>query len=110
MIFEILPEGQENSMSKKTLCDLLGISPDHLRVAIARERAEGKLILSSVKSGHGGYFRPKNIEELERFVSTESHRARSIFLMIKPMRIALKRGRLKEQHNGESIFDLENDE
>ena len=104
MVFELLHEGAENAMSKKQLCETLGISPEHLRVAVARERAEGALILSSTKSGHGGYFRPKDISELAEFVKTESNRAKSVFLMLKPARLELKRARQRETSSG-SLFE-----
>ena len=89
-IFEMLPEGRENAISRRNLMSVLGMSDRSLRLAIAAERRAGALILSSTAVDGGGYYRPANAEEIARFVSSMERRA-STFAAVSNARKELKR-------------------
>ena len=90
-IFEMLPEGRENAISRRNLMTVLGMSDRSLRLAIAAERRAGALILSSTAVDGGGYYRPANAEEIARFVSSMERRAKSTFAAVSNARKELKR-------------------
>lgn len=89
-IFELLPEGQENAVSRKDLATITGLNDRELRRAIASERREGALILSSTDSEHSGYFRPASADELRRFVASMTRRGKATFAAVAQARKALK--------------------
>lgn len=90
-IYDILPEGQKNAISRRELMTLTGLSDRALRLKIAAERRSGALILSSVEQGSSGYFRPEpgNAGELRRFIASMSHRGRETFAVLKATKAAL---------------------
>lgn len=90
-IYDILPEGQQNAISRRELMALTGLSDRALRLKIADERRSGALILSSVEQGNSGYFRPEpgNAGELRRFIASMSHRGRETFAVLKAAKAAL---------------------
>lgn len=89
-IFEMLPEGCENAISRRNLMTVLGMSDRSLRLAIAAERRAGALILSSTCVDGSGYYRPTNAEEIARFVASMERRAKSIFAVVTEARKALR--------------------
>ncbi len=89
-IFEMLPEGCENAISRRNLMTVLGMSDRSLRLAIAAERRAGALILSSTCVDGSGYYRPANAEEIARFVSSMERRAKSTFAAVSEARKILK--------------------
>ncbi len=91
-IYEILPEGHRNAISKRDLIALTGMSDRTLRRRIAAERRAGALILSSTESGSHGYFRPEpgNAEELRRYVISMTRRGCETFAALSAARAALK--------------------
>lgn len=78
-IFDLLPQGERNSIPSKELAELV-VAPSvrELQNRIAAEREQGKLILSTCRNG-GGYFRPspgaEGRAEIERYISTLKARA-----------------------------------
>ena len=75
-ISALLPRGEENAVSTKTLVELTGCtSARQLQVRISAERARGALILSTER----GYFLPAEgragRRELRRFVQTMVRRS-----------------------------------
>ncbi|MGN0453091.1 MAG: hypothetical protein ACI4GZ_04735 [Ruminococcus sp.] len=90
-IFELLPEGQENAISRRDLAAITGLNDRELRREIASERREGALILSSTDSEHSGYFRPASANELRRFVASMTRRGKATFAAVAQARKALKR-------------------
>lgn len=90
-IYELLPEGQENAISRRELIALTGLTDRALRRKIADERRAGALILSSVESGSNGYFRPSpgNAGELRRYIASMTSRGRETFAVLKAARAAL---------------------
>lgn len=92
-IAALLPEGLENAVSSKELVQLCGCaSTRQLQELIARERAQGALILSSAQ---GGYYLPaagqKGRIELEAYVRTLHARAVNTFKAAQAARQALNR-------------------
>ncbi len=100
-IFEMLPEGCENAISRRNLMTTLGMSDRSLRLAITTERRAGALILSSTAVDGGGYYRPANPEEIARFVSSMERRAKSTFAAVTEARKALRELEEKEGTNNE---------
>lgn len=88
MIEEILERGQPNKKTFEELQILTGCKDSRrLRKIIAAERKAGAIILSSP---HGGYWLPEDIEEVERYVSTMTKEAKSIFKAVQPARRYIK--------------------
>ena len=100
-IFEMLPEGRENAISRRNLMSVLGMSDRSLRLAIAAERRAGALILSSTAVDGGGYYRPANAEEIARFVASMERRAKSTFAAVTEARKALRELEEKAGTNNE---------
>lgn len=74
---DLLSEGKENAIPAKDLTDLLGLgSVRELQQEIARERAAGAVILSSCQDG-GGYYLPKNGQEVREFIRTLESRGKN---------------------------------
>lgn len=90
-IYDLLPEGHRNAVSRRQLMSITGLSDRALRLQIAAERRAGALILSSVEYGNSGYYRPEpgNAEELRRFIASMSSRGRETFAVLKAARMAL---------------------
>ena len=92
-IAALLPEGLENAISSAELVRRCGCaSTRQLQELIARERAQGALILSSAQ---GGYYLPaagrKGRIELEAYIRTLHARAVNTFKAAQAARQALKR-------------------
>ena len=100
-IFEMLPEGCENAISRRNLMTVLGMSDRSLRLAIAAERRAGALILSSTCVDGSGYYRPANAEEIARFVASMERRAKSTFAAVTEARKALRELEEKAGANNE---------
>lgn len=93
-ICELLPRGESNAVSSRTLAELTGCrSIRDLQSRIAIERAQGKLILSSCRRG-GGYFLPsqgaEGKAEISAFVTTLRARAVHTLSALKTAQMALK--------------------
>ncbi len=74
MIFEFLEIGEENALSPEYIKTSLGLtSVRAVQKQIERERAEGKVILSSTIPP-GGYYRPKTALEIRQFIRTLENR------------------------------------
>lgn len=89
-IFDLLPTGAENAVSRRELSALTGIEDRQLRRRIAEERRAGVLILSSTES-NGGYYRAANREELTRYVRSMRSRSKEILAVIHAAEEALQR-------------------
>ena len=90
-IYDLLPEGQENAISRRELIAITGMSERALRRTIAEERRAGELILSSMEYGCNGYFRPShgNAEELRSYIASMTSRGRETFAVLKAAKAAL---------------------
>lgn len=90
-IYDLLPEGHKNAISRRELIALTGMSDRVLRSKIAAERRASALILSSVEYGRSGYFRPSpgNAGELRRYIASMTSRERETFAVLKAAKAAL---------------------
>jgi len=106
LIYEILPIGEENSISKSELMLLLGLTAEELRSQIERERREGKIICSSRK--YGGYYRHSGLSDLKSYVLSEHRSAKSTLYTTKAAYTEYKRLLAeKEQKEKGAIPDQE---
>lgn len=86
-----LKRGKENVISKNELMRIAGFKNERdLRRDIARSREAGQIICSSPARRGGGYYLPKNRQEIEEFVSTLENHAKNTFKAISAAREALK--------------------
>lgn len=88
-IYDLLPVGAENAVSRRELSALTGIEDRQLRRQIAQERRAGVLILSSTES-NGGYYRAASREELQRYVRSMQSRCKEILAVIRAAEEALR--------------------
>ena len=76
MIFEFLKIGEENAFSPEYIKTSLGFSSIRaVQKQIERERADGKVILSSAVPPGGDYL-PSNKQEIRRIIKTLENRAK----------------------------------
>lgn len=74
MIYEFLETGEENSLSPEYIKNVMGFSSIRaVQKQIEYERSQGKVILSSTTSP-GGYYLPKDVSEIKRFIKTLENR------------------------------------
>ena len=86
----MLPRGSENAVTTAELLRRTGYAcKRQLTKSVQAERKAGALIASRT-DGQGGYFQPSSRAELEDFVRSMDHRARSIMVTIKAARKALR--------------------
>lgn len=88
-IYDLLPVGAENAVSRRELSALTGIEDRQLRRQIAQERRAGVLILSSTES-NGGYYRAASREELQRYVRSMQSWSKEILTVIRTAEEALQ--------------------
>ena len=72
-------QGERNAVPSRELLKWTGLKTNRdLQMVIAKERAEGKLILSTCRNG-GGYFAPSDgalgVSEIRSFIATLNNRA-----------------------------------
>lgn len=100
-IYDLLPTGQKNAISKADLCRITDLSQRQLRREIAVERKRGLLIASSVEPQEGIY-RPATEAEAQAFISSMRRRAREILSVAKATERTLAR-----QASAEAFAGLE---
>ena len=88
-IYDLLPVGAENAVSRRELSALTGIEDRQLRRQIAKERRAGALILSSSEI-NGGYYKAASREELRRYVRSMQSRCKEILAVIHAAEEALQ--------------------
>ncbi len=94
-VVPLLGHGEENAMSTAQLVKRLGLRDSRkLRALVEAERAEGALILSTVRGG-GGYFLPSSDPsqargEIAGFVRTVKARALNSLKALRAARRALR--------------------
>ena len=100
-IEQLLPQGEENALPTNDLVRLSGFKDSRsLQSAIAVERDNGALILSTSKNG-GGYFLPddgsKGTREIKDFIHTLNNRAISTQRTLRSARRAVKMERSSDE-------------
>ena len=76
-ITKFLNVGKEHAKNQKQLVQETGLSPRELRAAIHTARCKGALILSNTNKRNGGYYLPKNKEEVQRYIEFQKNRIKS---------------------------------
>lgn len=91
MIEEFLLAGKKNAISSQRLADMTGCkSIRELQQIIAKERARGKVILSTCQKG-GGYFLPcGDRDEVIEFIRTLQNRAKNTLCALNSAKAYLK--------------------
>ena len=112
MVYEVLNVGKENAMSTEELVKTCNLgSKQKLKERVRMERIDGKLICSTTTCG-GGYYIPKNREEIIDFIDSMTKRANNIYKTIKSAREYLKQCEgqtvLKEPEGAVSVGKKEN--
>lgn len=88
-IYDLLPIGAENAVSRRQLSQITGLPDRRLRRRIAEERRAGLLILSSTSEVGGGYFRAADTQELRRWVAMMQSHIAAILAVIRAAREAI---------------------
>ena len=88
-IIDFIPHGKENAISRTSLVINTGLSDRKVRDLIALERRNH--VILNAQDGKG-YYRPLPEEkaDVERFVTQETHRAKSIFWSLRAAKRAIK--------------------
>lgn len=81
--------GRENSVSRKTLTGLTGLSDRSVRGEIEKERRSGRLICSHMEAG-GGYYLPADEMEIREYYNAQTSRISSLILAREPFKRALQ--------------------
>ena len=91
-IIDYIPVGEENAISQKELSVILNCSKREARAMIYEARCKGAVICSSPDSSNGGYYLPKDNQEIERFIMFQKHRISSTNEAIRSAENFLKKG------------------
>ena len=77
MIQDILPQGANNAITGKEICNILNITARELTAAIERERRAGAPICANTGS-NPGYYLAATQEEMQGYCNSLLHRAGEI--------------------------------
>ena len=103
MVAELLGRGKENARTSEELIKVCGfMSRRDLQNQIAKERDEGKIILSTT-TGRGGYYLPADREEIQHFIDSMESRAMNTLKAVKHARKLLNE--TSGQMNLQDIID-----
>lgn len=98
MIREYLEEnhaiGADNAILTKEIEHALNIPPRTITRKVLEERSGGALICAKT-TGHGGYYMPATIEEIEHQKNALERRIKMHALALKPFRAKLKEYKTK---------------
>lgn len=101
MIAELLRKGKENAVTTKHLMAVCHFSSkSELQRQIAKERADGALICSTTV-GSGGYYLPKDRDEIQKFINSMNSRAKNILKSVTAAREYLN------QIEGQQCLDVD---
>lgn len=105
MIYELLLEAEGNSLTRKELEKLTGMSDRRNRRIIAEERKKHVILSSSHKKG---YYLPKSRKEIVMFIDEEKKRMYNTKMSLKAAERELKRmdTLIQPELIGEVIVDV----
>lgn len=86
-ILQAIGTGEKNAANVEQLSMITGLNDRELRKAVETLRRDGYVIISS----ESGYYYPETVEEVKRYISKESKRARSIFFTLRSARELLNK-------------------
>lgn len=81
-IYDLLPVGSENAISRRQLMQITGLEDRKLRRKIEKERKAGLLILSNTSEGSGGYYKPASTTEIRRWITMMEAYGRSVYAVL----------------------------
>ena len=87
-IIDIIPEGKENAVSRSFLVSITGMTDRGIRDAIQALNESGTVLICC-EAGKG-YFRPKTVEEAERYINSSKSYLVTLAKKDKAMRQAVK--------------------
>lgn len=100
-IIGYIPRGHENAVTRNRLEAMTGLSDRVVREQIETARKNGAMIIN-LQDGKG-YFRPSNLEELQRQYRQNRSRAMSILVQQKHIRKEIESMRLQGEQIGLSV-------
>lgn len=103
-------KGRENALSVDQIMDILGCGYRQVTAAVARERADGAVILSSSNGKTGGFFLPsddpeKALREITTYRRSMEHRAKKVFIAARSARKEEKR--LADIVSGQGVLNVD---
>lgn len=88
-IVDFIPDGLENAISQKQLCDMTHMNDREVRQAIENARRQDAPICSSCRSDSSGYYMPRTKQEANIYLKMQEHRIRSATQAMKPVQDAI---------------------
>ena len=88
-IVDFIPDGLDNAVSQKQLCDMTHLSDREVRQAIENARRQGAPICSSCHSDSFGYYMPKTKYEATIYLTMQQRRINSATQAMKPVQDAI---------------------
>lgn len=85
-IAELIPTGAANAISSRDLANKCGCSEREIRHAVEDLRRNGVLICSSYRSNGGGYYRPRDSEEIDDYFKRQLSRIGNIWRALQPFK------------------------
>lgn len=85
-ILATLKQGEENAISSRQIQKVFGLNQRELRRIVETCRRKGVYILASDQ----GYFFPKDVSEIRRFIKRENSRIKNQCISITPLKRFLK--------------------
>lgn len=82
-VVNFIPVGHENAISRRELCRKTGLTDRKLREEISKARET--TCICNMSDG-AGYYIPREVQEIDRFINQEKARARSIFKSLRGAR------------------------
>ncbi|MDE5754217.1 MAG: hypothetical protein K2J71_00585 [Oscillospiraceae bacterium] len=87
-ITDFIPDGLDNAVSQKQLCDMTHMNDREVRQAIETARRQGAPICSSCHPDSSGYYMPKTKHEATIYLTMQQHRINSAIQAMKPVQDA----------------------
>jgi DNA-binding transcriptional regulator LsrR (DeoR family) len=87
-ITDFIPEGKNNAITRKQLCNLTGLSDRKVRELIEQARRKGEIIINAQDGA--GYFKTDDLKEIQKQYQRNDRRAKSILVQQKYLRKRLK--------------------
>lgn len=87
-IYDYIPEGKENAVTREQLCRMTGLPDRKNRRLIESAQSQGKIILND-QDGKG-YYTTDDLTVMSRYYRQERSRALATLKRLSPLRKALK--------------------
>lgn len=87
-LLSVIPFGKDNAISRKDLMNVMECSERELRLIISLARQDAVIINN--QCANGGYYQTDDVNEIQKWVKQETHRAKSIFGNLKGANKILK--------------------